>query len=146
MDNKSILNKVAYILRNDTTLKAYVEKVFIGDREMIYGDTYPCIVLDTPDDPLNNGMRGNIVENLLKINIYPAILVTDREKALIGGTSAKGILDFIEDIKTALYVYYPDLARNCLDFQLSVNQIADFEDMKGKFAVIEMKVLYRETI
>ena len=146
MDSESILSKVATVLENDTTLKVYIKAVFVGDRERIYGDTYPCIVLDVPRDPLNLSLRGKVIENILTINIYPATLIADREKALVGTETVKGILDIIEDIKTALYAYYPSLTQNCLNFSLSVNEVADFEDMKGKWAQIEMKVSYRETI
>lgn len=146
MDSESIVNKVATILESDTTLKTYITSVIIGDRARIYGDVYPCIVLDVPGDPLNFSLRGRVVENILTINIYPATLISDREKALIGDTTTKGILDIIKDIKTALCAYYPDLTQNCLNFSLSVNEIGDFEDMKGKWALIEMRISYRETI
>lgn len=146
MDSESILNKVATILENDTTLKTYITSVFVGNRDRIYGDSHPCIVLDVPQDPLNLSLRGRIVENILTINIYPATLISDREKALVGDATTKGILDIIDDIKTALNAYYPDLTQNCLNFTLSVNEIADFPDFKGKWALIEMRVLYRETV
>jgi len=146
MDNDSIVKKIQAVLVADATLKTYIKAVFIGDRERIYGDIYPVIVLDVPRDPVNLYMRGGVVENVLLVNIYAATLITDREKALIGDTTTKGILDITKDIKTALNAYYPDLTRNCLNFTLSVTEVADFPDMKGKYSLTELSALYRETI
>ncbi len=146
MDNKTITEEIKDILSKDNTLKTYVKKVVIGDRKLIYGGSYPIIVIDVPSDPLSKVLEGNVRENNLTISILPAILVSDREKAVIGDTKNKGILDMVEDIKNALDSKYPSLNKTCLYFTLSTQSISDFPDLKGKFALIEMSVIYREVI
>jgi hypothetical protein len=145
MDAETIIKKLLDVLESYAGL-SYVKRVFVGDRQQIYGDSYPCIVLETVADRLVSVIEGNVQENNLVIQIIPAILIRDREKALIGDATFKGILDFIADIKSALRPVYPSLGRTCLYFNLGVPDIADFPDMTGKYAVMEMNVVYRESI
>lgn len=146
MDSETIINKVKTILENNTTLKAYIKAVFLGDREKIYGDVFPCIVIDAPNDRMSSQTKGNLRDNTLTVNIIPATLIRDREKALIGDATNRGIMDIITDIKKALNTYYPSLDKTCLYFSLSVEQIGDFPDFTGKFATIGMSISYREAI
>jgi len=146
MDSKTILNKVKAILVADTTLSGYVQKFLIGPRPIVYDTIYPCIVLDVPSDRLAASARNNLQENNLVINITPAISVSDREKAIIGDATHKGILDMIADIKAALKAKYPSLDKTCLYFTLSAETIEDFSDMQGKLADIAMTVIYRESV
>ena len=145
MDSETILRKLMDILEKDTGL-SYVKQVFAGDREQIYGDSYPCIILETPADRMNSIIEGNVQENSFVIQIIPAILIRDREKALIGDATNKGILDLISGTKKAINSKYPTLERTCLYFDLSVPTIADFPDLTGKYAIMEMSVIYRESI
>jgi hypothetical protein len=145
MDSETILSKTKDLLEKSSKL-TYVNRVFVGDRQQIYGESYPCIVLETTSDRMNSVLEGNVQENSFVIQIIPPILVRDREKALIGDTTNKGILDFIVDIKDTLYLKYPTLDKTCLYFSLSVPDIADFQDFTGKYGVIDMTVIYRETI
>ncbi|MDD5486111.1 MAG: hypothetical protein PHW65_00955 [Dehalococcoidales bacterium] len=145
MDNETIVRKLRDVLDENEGL-SYVKRVFVGDQQQIYGDSYPCIILETVADRLVSVLQGNVQENNLVIQIIPAILLRDREKALIGDATNKGILDFIADIKSALQPLYPSLDRTCLYFNLGVPDIADFPDMTGKYAVIEMNAVYRESI
>jgi|GEM_PF-1391344 hypothetical protein len=145
MDSETILNKTKDLLEKSSKL-TYVNNIFMGDRQQIYGDSYPCIVLETTSDRMSSILEGNIQENSFVIQIIPALLIRDREKALIGDKTNKGILDFIGDIKDTLYAEYPSLDNTCLHFSLSVPSIADFPDMIGKFAIVEMTVIYREII
>jgi hypothetical protein len=145
MDNETILKKLRDILEEATEL-SYIKKVFVGNREEIYGDLYPCIMLETPADRMSSVIEGNVQENAFVIQIYPCLLTRDREKALIGDTTEKGIMDVINDIKTVIYSNYPTLQRTCLYFHISVPNISDFPDMAGTFALMEMTCVYRESI
>lgn len=146
MDSETIVKEIKDIFVKDATLKTYIKTVLIGDRELIYGSSYPVIVIDVPADPLSKVLEGNVRENNLSIRIIPAILVTDREKALIGDDTHKGILDVVKDIKSALNGKYPTLNKTCLYFTISTPEISDFPDLKGKYATIEMSITYREAI
>ncbi len=145
MDAETIIKKLRDVLVDNSGL-SYIKRVFVGDRQQIYGDSYPCIILETPADRMTSVIEGNVQENGFVIQIIPAILIRDREKALIGDATNKGIMDVIADIKSALKPKYPTLDRTCLYFNLTVPDIADFPDMTGKYAVMEMNVVYRESI
>jgi len=146
MTAEDIITQLKTILTNDNTLKTYIKAIFVGDRQRIYGDTFPCIVIEVISDRLIQRYRGNIVENNLEINIIPAVQISDRDKALIGDATIKGIIDVISHIKTAINSQYPSLNKKCLYFDLSTEEIGDFPDLNGKYAVIKMNVMYREAI
>lgn len=145
MNSKAIIKEVKNILEKDKGL-SYMQKIFVGDRQAINMKLYPCIIIESKADTLTSVLKGNIQENNLALLIIPAVSITDREKSLIGDETTKGLEDVIFDIKTAIYSKYPTLNHTCFYFNLSVSEKTDFPDLTGKYAIIEMNIIYREQI
>lgn len=107
MSFKNVYNAVHAQLAADTTLLAYIsESDFIkGFKEVLPVKKYMVIVEPATETELGNRQDyGQIVDVQYEIQIYCRLLLTSAkvESAIIGNDVNKGLLDFCDDVKSAI--------------------------------------------
>lgn len=143
MDAETIISQVKTILLADTTLLTYIKTVFLGDRGV--NVIFPNITVEPDGNPTEQELPGGVREMKLKLVIGGAILISDKEKAIIGDVTNKGIMDIEQGMKAALRVYWPDLNSTCFYFELSTESYRVMETGNGRVVFIDGNFFYRES-
>lgn len=145
MTAESILSAVKSTLENDTALKAYVRKVFLGALSENMREAFPNITIEPTSNETDRVLENGVRENVLEMEIAGAVLVQNKTLAVIGDATHVGVLDIERDIKAALFAKYPDLTKTCLYFTLSTGALAELESGNGRICFITAKFWYRES-
>lgn len=113
-------NKVKSILTANTTLSAYVKVIYEGVRDTIPPTMLPCIILEPRSETEAEHTTPYQKQINFSIDITAVVYTVDNDKQFTGvvADGSKGIFDFTDDIKNALWVY-PDLDNTCTKFSVS---------------------------
>ena len=143
MKIETIFNKVKSILTANTTLAAYIKKVYAGTRDDIPVNNFPCILLEPTNAPERPVTIPNNMEIEFKMTIFAYIKVYDVDKQIVGDATTKGILDVNYDIKTALGAYI-DLDGECLEYSLPDTRFT-FDSYPFRGVEIDMSITLRQS-
>jgi hypothetical protein len=100
MNNKAIYSALKSQLENAVGL-SYVKQVLGGNRDLNTITLFPTILINYTGEQESQEVY-NRFENKIFFTITGVVNVIDPEKALIGDANTDGIMDFLNDVKTAL--------------------------------------------
>lgn len=88
-------------LQADTTLAGYVKQFLEGQREASSITQYPTVITDYTGSSESDDAYG---EQRIRMRcvVYMVITVTDKDKQIVGDSTTKGALDYLNDLKTAI--------------------------------------------
>ena len=101
---KDLLSKIKTVLIDDSTLSPYVKKVeVVAPRSLpvINESNVPYIGIAPVSSP-ESWKTNKKKEVIHTVEVYAVYWLQIQETAIIGDSSHKGILQFVEDIKSAL--------------------------------------------
>lgn len=143
MDAETIISQIKTILLANETLLTYVKTTFLGDRDA--NTIFPNITVEPDGNPTEQELAGGVREMNLKVVIGAAILISDKEKAIVGDATNKGVMDIEKDVKAALRVYWPDLNSTCFYFELTTQQYRPIATGNGRVVFLDGNFYYRES-
>jgi hypothetical protein len=104
MNNNTIFKAIKTQLENASGL-SYVKQILSGNRTVESITTYPTIILEPVVEDENQQVYPKC-ENKFTVQLIGLINVTNADKQITGDTNTKGILDFVNDVKTAIDADY----------------------------------------
>ncbi len=147
MEAKTIVTELQKVLKNDTTLKAYVKAVWLGERQSDIKDVYPNIWIEPGDDVPFRVERGNVEWRNFSVILAGAIYhPPDIEKAIVGSGAQKGIMDLETDTLAAIRAAFPDLNRKCLYFQHNTSAYEQTDSGEGRLFTMDILFTYTKQV
>ena len=104
MNNATIVSALKTALEGASGL-SYVKQVLLGNRQIDTITLYPTIIIE-PIGEQESQEVYNVFENKLIVSVMGLINVTNPDKQLVGDANTKGVLDVVNDLKTALDADY----------------------------------------
>lgn len=139
----TLYNQLISTLRENPTLKKYVNYVFEGVRENITEDSMPCLIAEPTVD-------GDIAEELntyakvyLNIDIVGYIYNASKpDRQIVGDADYKGIIDFAQDLRACLQASNT-LGDRCIDIKLEPT-LFDFSEYPVRGFRVPIRILYQQ--
>jgi len=145
----TVFNELVSTLRENPTLKEYVNNVFKSMRYEIEPDSYPCIMCEVMGNNEIEKDFGQIKKIWLNVMLYAFVKSpADPDYAIVGQKDYGyyGVLNIENDIRACLQSSY-SLGDNVEDLRIEPTKVRPFE-MDGilyRGVEIPVKILYKQT-
>ena len=121
---------------------SYVEQVLVGNRQIESITLYPTLIIEPVSEAESQEVYG-VCENRLTLSVMGFINVINPELQITGDANTKGILDFVNDVKTAIDADYT-LGGTAVHLVMRDTQYSS-ELFPTRMFALEIEVWFRQT-